>query len=166
MIRSLAALTAAVTAAIAAAAAALGLRRRKRAARRAERRDAKRAKRASRSPGVSAAAGTMSTSVTPATGTWAAPATAAPATAAPATAAPAGDPVSTGAAPSLRSIKGIGGVVEERLGTLGVSGVDQIAAWSDEDVERTAGEIHVSAERIRREDWVGQARRLVSSREA
>jgi predicted flap endonuclease-1-like 5' DNA nuclease len=34
----------------------------------------------------------------------------------------------------------------------------QIAAWSDDDLERVATDIKVSAERIRREDWVGQAR--------
>jgi predicted flap endonuclease-1-like 5' DNA nuclease len=35
--------------------------------------------------------------------------------------------------------------------------VDQVAAWTDEDVERIAGEIRISADRVRREDWVGQA---------
>ena len=61
---------------------------------------------------------------------------------------------------SLRSIKGIGSVSEERLATLGITTTEQIAGWSDDDVDRVASEIQVSAERIRREDWVGQARAL------
>jgi predicted flap endonuclease-1-like 5' DNA nuclease len=58
----------------------------------------------------------------------------------------------------LRSIKGIGAVSEERLQALGVTTVTQIAAWSDEDIADIAARINISAERIRHEDWVGQAR--------
>lgn len=58
----------------------------------------------------------------------------------------------------LRSIKGVGAVSEERLRALGVTTVAQIAAWSDDDIAAMAARIHVSAERIRHEDWVGQAR--------
>jgi NADH-quinone oxidoreductase subunit E len=69
---------------------------------------------------------------------------------------------STPAAPAgpedLRSIKGIGAVSEERLRALGVTTVAHIAAWSEGDVESIAAQIKVSPERIRREDWVGQAR--------
>jgi predicted flap endonuclease-1-like 5' DNA nuclease len=70
-----------------------------------------------------------------------------------------------GAPPSVsdpfRSIKGIGAVSAERLGAMGITTPRQVAAWTDDDVERVAAEIKVSAERIRREDWVGQARALV-----
>ena len=58
----------------------------------------------------------------------------------------------------LTSLKGLGAVSEERLGEIGVTTIAQIAAWSDDDVEAIAQQIKVSAERIRREDWVGQAR--------
>jgi predicted flap endonuclease-1-like 5' DNA nuclease len=40
---------------------------------------------------------------------------------------------------------------------MGVTTAAQVAAWTDEDVERAAAQIKVSAERIRREDWIGQA---------
>jgi predicted flap endonuclease-1-like 5' DNA nuclease len=39
-----------------------------------------------------------------------------------------------------------------------VTTVAQIATWSDADVESVAAQIKVSPERIRREDWAGQAR--------
>jgi predicted flap endonuclease-1-like 5' DNA nuclease len=63
----------------------------------------------------------------------------------------------------FRSIKGIGEVTAERLAGLGVDSTEQIAAWQDADIDRVASEIKVSAERIRREDWVGQARSLVKA---
>jgi NADH-quinone oxidoreductase subunit E len=63
---------------------------------------------------------------------------------------------------TLRSIKGIGDVVEGRLREVGVTSVEEVAAWTDADVERVASSARVSAERIRREDWIGQARSLVS----
>jgi predicted flap endonuclease-1-like 5' DNA nuclease len=44
---------------------------------------------------------------------------------------------------------------------MGVATADQVAGWTETDLERIAVEIHVSADRIRREDWVGQARALV-----
>lgn len=58
----------------------------------------------------------------------------------------------------LQAIKGIGGVSEQRLSAIGVTTFAAIAAWSDDDVERVAKDIKISAERIKREDWVGQAR--------
>ena len=58
----------------------------------------------------------------------------------------------------LHSIKGVGAVSEGRLRELGVTTFAQIAAWSDEDIEAVAPRMNISAERIRHEDWVGQAR--------
>jgi predicted flap endonuclease-1-like 5' DNA nuclease len=49
----------------------------------------------------------------------------------------------------------------ERLGAIGITTVAQVAAWSDADVDAVAARINVSPERIRREDWVGQARAAV-----
>ncbi len=63
---------------------------------------------------------------------------------------PAGD--------DLTDIKGIGAVSAERLNDAGVKTFAEIAAWSDDDVEAASAKIKVSVERIRREDWVGQAR--------
>jgi predicted flap endonuclease-1-like 5' DNA nuclease len=58
----------------------------------------------------------------------------------------------------LTDIKGIGAVSAERLNDAGVTTFAEIAAWSDEDLEANSAKIKVSADRIRREDWVGQAR--------
>ena len=67
----------------------------------------------------------------------------------------------TGAgADDLQAIKGIGGVSEQRLSAADVTSFAQIAAWSPSDIDRIATQIKVSAERIKREDWVGQARTL------
>lgn len=87
-----------------------------------------------------------------------------PPVAAPVAAAPA---VATGSAlnresepvrPAFTSIKGIGPALEQRLRASGVTSVAQVAAWSDEDIERLAPTLKVTPERIRREAWVEQAR--------
>jgi large subunit ribosomal protein L21 len=65
----------------------------------------------------------------------------------------------------LQAVKGIGDVSEERLAEQGVTSFAQIAAWSEDDLEAVASAIRVSAERIRREDWVGQARELSGTTE-
>jgi len=57
----------------------------------------------------------------------------------------------------LTSIKGLGARSSERLVAVGVTTLAQVAAWSDADIDEIAPRIHVGAERIRREDWVGQA---------
>lgn len=77
----------------------------------------------------------------------------------PRTPAAAGAPAAGDAAgDDLTALKGIGAVSAERLGSSGVTTLAQIAAWTDEDIESLATAIKVSPERIRREDWVGQAR--------
>jgi len=58
----------------------------------------------------------------------------------------------------LTDIKGIGAVSAERLNDAGVKTFAEIAAWSDDDLEANSAKIKVSVERIRREDWVSQAR--------
>jgi NADH-quinone oxidoreductase subunit E len=63
----------------------------------------------------------------------------------------------------LRSIRGVGAVSAGRLAGLGVTTLAQLAAWSDEDIEAMAARIRVPPERIRREDWVGQAKALLSA---
>lgn len=63
----------------------------------------------------------------------------------------------------LRTVKGIGRVSAERLRAMGIVRLAQIAAWSEADVDAVAQDVGISAERIRREDWVGQARALVEA---
>ena len=58
----------------------------------------------------------------------------------------------------LQAIKGIGAVSEERLRSIGITAFDQIADWSPDEMSAIAAKIKVSPERIKREDWVGQAR--------
>lgn len=71
-------------------------------------------------------------------------------------------PATTGTSPSgpddLTIIKGLGTKSVERLADLGVTKLAQIAAWTDADIDEIAPRIRVGAERIRHEDWVGQAR--------
>ncbi len=60
----------------------------------------------------------------------------------------------------LQTIKGVGKVSEQGLRDIEVTTFAQVAAWSPEELEDVAGQIKVSPERIRREDWVGQAQAL------
>ncbi len=63
-----------------------------------------------------------------------------------------------GAADDLTSLKGVGVAIAERLHGIGVTTFAQIAAWSDDDIAKIAPQIKAGADRIKREDWVGQAR--------
>jgi predicted flap endonuclease-1-like 5' DNA nuclease len=74
--------------------------------------------------------------------------------------------IEAGPSDELRAIKGVGTVTVERLRELGYTTLPQVAAWSDDDIERVAAHIHIGAERIRREDWVSQARDAVAGRES
>ena len=67
----------------------------------------------------------------------------------------------SGSADDLTELKGIGAVSLERLAGIGVTRFAQLAAWSEEDIDTYGAQIKVSPERIRREDWVGQARAVV-----
>jgi small subunit ribosomal protein S2 len=69
--------------------------------------------------------------------------------------APAGDP------DDLKKITGVGPSLERKLRELGVTKLDQIANLSDEDIEKIDAALN-SKGRIQRDDWVGQARTLVS----
>ena len=60
----------------------------------------------------------------------------------------------------LRCIRGIGPAYERALLGLGITSVAQIAALSVEDIARIAPLIKAQADRILRDDWVGQAQRL------
>ncbi|CAN7245105.1 5' DNA nuclease [Rhizobium rhizogenes] len=59
----------------------------------------------------------------------------------------------------LKRISGIGPKLEQVLNGRGVLRVADIAAWSDRDIDRIDAELGFDG-RIRRDDWVGQARAL------
>lgn len=60
----------------------------------------------------------------------------------------------------LKLINGIGPVLEGKLNAAGIQRYAQIAGLTDADIEQLETEvIHLSG-RIRRDDWIGQAREL------
>ncbi len=69
--------------------------------------------------------------------------------------APAGE-----AEDDLTAIGGIGPALQRKLKAQGIRSFAQIAALSDEDIARLEGSIIKFPGRIKRDDWVGQARRF------
>ncbi len=67
--------------------------------------------------------------------------------------APSGD--------DLTRLKGIGPGLEKALRGAGVTSLSQIAAWTEADIRAIAPVLRARPERILREDWVGNARRLL-----
>ena len=59
------------------------------------------------------------------------------------------------------SVKGIGPKFEKLLKAEGITEVRQIAEWTDADVEAISKKIGVRRDRIRREDWIGRAKRVL-----
>ena len=78
----------------------------------------------------------------------------------PAEAAPSGD------GDDLTRIKGLGPKLKATLAELGVTRFDQIAGWSEADIDRVDAQLGRFQGRIRRDDWVEQARLLGSGDEA
>ena len=68
--------------------------------------------------------------------------------------APAGDP------DDLKKITGVGPSLEQRLRSIGVTKIEQIAKFSDEDIENVDAALNLKG-RLQRDDWVGQARAIV-----
>jgi predicted flap endonuclease-1-like 5' DNA nuclease len=62
----------------------------------------------------------------------------------------------------LTRIKGLGPKLAATLNDLGVTGFAQIAAWTDADIDRIDGQLGRFQGRIRRDDWVEQARLLAA----
>ncbi|MBI1193581.1 MAG: hypothetical protein GC205_10455 [Bacteroidetes bacterium] len=60
----------------------------------------------------------------------------------------------------LTRIQGISPYLAERLKNIGIRTYDQIARLSDDQVRRVNDAIEILPGRIRREDWVGQCRRV------
>jgi predicted flap endonuclease-1-like 5' DNA nuclease len=63
----------------------------------------------------------------------------------------------------LRRIRGIGPAYERALLGVGITTVAQIATLSPEDIERIAPQIKARADRILRDDWIGQAQLLIAA---
>ena len=66
---------------------------------------------------------------------------------------PDGDP------DDLKKISGVGPALEKKLHSLGVTKFDQVANFSDEDIEKVDSALDFKG-RIQRDDWIGQARSL------
>lgn len=60
----------------------------------------------------------------------------------------------------LTRIKGVGPKLNDMLVSLGVTRLSQIAAWSNEDIDRIDPQLGRFEGRIRRDNWVEQARLL------
>jgi len=70
----------------------------------------------------------------------------------------------TAGADDLRRIKGIGPKIAGILADLGIRRFDQIAAWSPENVDWINAHLKFKG-RVEREQWIAQARALISDRE-
>jgi predicted flap endonuclease-1-like 5' DNA nuclease len=65
----------------------------------------------------------------------------------------------------LRRIRGIGPGYQRSLEQFGITRVQQVAAWSDADVRDFAEKLKIRADRIVKEDWIGQAKSLLPDAE-
>lgn len=79
----------------------------------------------------------------------------------------AADPPPASAAPpagadDLSRIKGVGPKLVALLGQLGVGTFAEIAAWSEADIDRIDAQLGTFAGRIRRDNWVEQAKFLAA----
>lgn len=67
-----------------------------------------------------------------------------------------------GEADDLRKIKGVGPKLVTLLASLGVTRFAQIAEWTDADIDRMDARLGTFAGRIRRDNWVEQAKFLAA----
>lgn len=72
-------------------------------------------------------------------------------------------PPPTAPGEDLKVVKGIGPKFERLLRAEGITNVRQIAEWTEADAEAIAKKIGVKLERLRREDWIGRAKRALES---
>ena len=63
----------------------------------------------------------------------------------------------------LKTIRGIGPVLEKTLNQLGVTTYQQMANFEDEDISKVTEALGIIPSRIERDDWIGAARRAMSS---
>ena len=59
----------------------------------------------------------------------------------------------------LKRIYGIGPVLERTLNRLGIYKYEQIASWTEVDIERVSKQVGTFPDRIHRDSWVGGARK-------
>jgi len=59
----------------------------------------------------------------------------------------------------LNKIRGIGPVIEKKLNTLGIFHFEQIAAWSDKEIQLIDQHLDLKG-KIKREEWIKQAKKL------
>jgi predicted flap endonuclease-1-like 5' DNA nuclease len=71
-----------------------------------------------------------------------------------------------GGGDELTRLKGVGPKLAAQLRDLGVSSFSQIAAWSEADIDRIDGQLGRFQGRIRRDNWVEQARLLAAGDDA
>jgi predicted flap endonuclease-1-like 5' DNA nuclease len=71
-----------------------------------------------------------------------------------------------GAPDDLKLLRGIGPSFERALHALGVRSFEQIAAWTEEDVQQFARKLRTTPLRIQRNDWVGGAREELRRRQS
>lgn len=76
--------------------------------------------------------------------------------------APAETAPENAAADDLTRIKGVGPKLVALLADLGITSFVQIAAWSEDDIDRIDGQLGRFEGRIRRDSWVEQAKFLVT----
>jgi hypothetical protein len=77
-------------------------------------------------------------------------------------AAAAAPPAPASGGDDLVRIKGVGPKLVALLGQLGVKSFAEIADWSDADIDRIDAQLGVFAGRIRRDNWVEQAKFLAA----
>lgn len=66
----------------------------------------------------------------------------------------------------LKIIGGIGPFIEKKLNALGIFTYKQIANFTDEDREKVNEAIEFFPGRIMRDDWIGQAKKLVNDKKS
>lgn len=71
----------------------------------------------------------------------------------------------SGQGDDLTRIKGLGPKLSAMLGTMGVTRFDQIAAWDEAEIDRVDSKLGRFQGRIRRDDWVTQAKLLAAGDE-
>lgn len=62
---------------------------------------------------------------------------------------------------NLQLIRGVGPAIEQTLHKMGIRNLEQIAELTAEDIHRVAAEIRGFSSRITRENWIGQAKKLL-----
>ena len=75
-------------------------------------------------------------------------------------------PAAASGGDDLTRIKGLGPKLAATLNGLGVTSFAQIAAWDDAEIARIDSQLGRFEGRIRRDDWVGQARLLADGDES